>query len=178
MGAVLTHAITLEEYLSNPAYKHSEYVDGETVELNLGTKQHGIITGKCFRKFDEYLDQHPVGSAIVELHCKLQIRGNTRFRLPDVCVVLGPFEDRYLERSPDLCVEIRSPEDSIGDQITKFADYFANGCKLGWLILPEEQSVLVLTPGALSPQVAKIGDTLDGGEVLPGLDVPVTALFA
>jgi Uma2 family endonuclease len=93
-----------------------------------------------------------------------------------VCVVLGPFVEGHLERAPDLCVEIRSPDDAVSDQIAKFGDYFANGCKLGWLMLPEEKSVLVMTPGA-SPRVARVGDRLDGGEVLSGLEIAVADLF-
>ena len=91
MGAAGIKTVTIEEYLSNPAYEHCEYVDGEVVDLNVGTKQHSRITGKCFRKLDEYLDGHEIGSAHVELHCHLTIAGRTRFRLPDVCLVVGPF---------------------------------------------------------------------------------------
>ena len=35
-----------------------------------------------------------------------------------------------------------SPQDSVSHQIAKFGDYFATGCKLGWLLLPEEKAVL------------------------------------
>jgi len=111
------------------------------------------------------------------LHCRLTIAGRTWFRLPDVCLVVGRFEGAYLERAPDLCVEIRSPQDSVSDQIAKFGDYFANGCKLGWLILPEEQSVLIFTPGAPAPRVARIEDALDGGDLLPDLQFSVDGLF-
>jgi Uma2 family endonuclease len=51
--------VSIEEYLSNPAYEHSEYVNGEVVPLNAGTKSHSRIQGKCFRKLDEYFDSHP-----------------------------------------------------------------------------------------------------------------------
>lgn len=74
-------------------------------------------------------------------------------------------------------MEIRSPDDSVSDQIAKFTDYFANGCQLGWLILPEEKAVLVLALGTLAPTVARAGDSLDGGSVLPGMQVPVDSLF-
>lgn len=73
-------------------------------------------------------------------------------------------------------VEIRSPEDSLQSQIGKMNDYFANGTRLAWLILPEEQSVIVLTPDS-APVACGMGDTLDGGNVLPGLAVPVSELF-
>ena len=65
----------------------------------------------------------------------------------------------------------------MSDQIAKFGDYFANGCKLGWLILPEEKSVLILTPGAPAPGVARAGDILDGGDLLPDLQISVDGLF-
>jgi len=58
----------------------------------------------------------------------------------------------------------------------KMNDYFANGTKLAWLILPEEQSVIILTPDA-APVARGMGETLDGGNVLPGLAVPVAELF-
>jgi Uma2 family endonuclease len=170
--------ITEEQYLSDPAFEHCEYVDGIVVERNLGTKPHARIQGKCFRKFDEYLDTHPGGYAVVELHCRLKVRGYPRFRIPDVAVVLGDesSEQRYLERSPDLVVEVRSPDDSLSSQLRKMDDYFESGCRLAWLVLPEEHSVLILAPNA-APRTATAGETLDGGGVLPGLSIAVDDLF-
>ncbi|HTP87401.1 MAG TPA: Uma2 family endonuclease [Bryobacteraceae bacterium] len=179
MGATSPlRAISVEEYLSNPEYRHSEYVDGEVVALNVGTKNYSRIQGKCYRKLDEYLDQHRGGYAATELHCRLRIYGILRFRLPDVCVVLNdadPDAD-YLDRAPDFVVEIRSPEDSFTGQLRKMNDYFANGTRLAWLILPEEQSVIVLTPDG-PPKSFTDTETLDGGNVLPGLSVAVADLF-
>lgn len=177
MGAAGIRTVSLEDYLHNPAYEHCEYIDGEVVELNVGTANHGRIQGLCTAKIIDYLSKNPLGSLYVELHCKLQIHGELRYRLPDICVILGPPVEGHPERAPELCIETRSPDDSVSDQIAKFNDYFANGCKLGWLILPEEKSVLVLTPGA-SPQVVRAGERLTGGELLPGLEIPVDELFA
>ncbi|MDQ6665860.1 MAG: Uma2 family endonuclease, partial [Acidobacteriota bacterium] len=50
-----------------------------------------------------------------------------RFRLPDVAVVFGAHRGNFLDRGPDLVVEIRLPEDSIASQFRKLDDYFANG---------------------------------------------------
>ena len=104
----------------------------------MGTGKHGSVQLKCGARLESYLQQNPIGHAYIELHCKLRIGGQLRYRLPDLCVILGPFVEGHPEGAPDLCVEIRSPEDSVSGQIGKFEDYFANGCKLGWLILPEE----------------------------------------
>ncbi|MBL8295577.1 MAG: Uma2 family endonuclease [Bryobacterales bacterium] len=176
MGSAAVKTVTIEEYLSNPAYRHCEWVGGEVVELSVGTGKHGRIQARCASKLLGYLAQRPVGDVYVELHCKLGIGGATRYRLPDVCVKLGPEVDGHLEGAPEMCIEIRSPDDSVSDQIAKFADYFANGCQLGWLILPEEKAVLVLVPGAPAPRVARMGDALDGGSVLPGLEITVDSL--
>ena len=170
--------ITEEQYLSDPAFDRCEYVDGIVMERNSGSKPHARIQGKCSRKLDEYLDGHPGDYVAVELHCRLKVRGYPGFRIPDVAVVLGDesTEQRYLERSPDLVVEVRSPDDSLTSQLRKMDDYFENGCRLAWLVLPEEKSVLILAPNA-APRTATAGETLDGGGVLPGLSIAVDDLF-
>lgn len=97
----------------------------------------------------DHCDNHD-GKVYVEPHCRLQVGARVRYMLPDVGVVLNDNDPDglYLQRAPDLVVEIRSPEDSIAMIHRKMAVYFENGAQLGWIILPEEKSVLVLTPNA------------------------------
>ncbi len=181
--AAAANYVSEQEYLSNPAFKHSEWVDGEVTELNVGTKKHGTIQINCGIVLKQYLRSHPEapqgGYVAAELHCRLVIGGRTVYRLPDVAVVLNDADehDRYLNRAPDMVVEIRSPEDHIKYLFLKMRDYFANGTRLAWLILPEEETVLVFTPDA-QPAAFGLEETLDGVAVLPGLAVPVTSLFA
>jgi Uma2 family endonuclease len=170
--------ITVEEYLSNPEYQHCEYVNGEVVPLNVGTKSHSTIQFNCALALRPYLLAHPGGWGATELHCRLNIRGRIRYRLPDVAIILRPkTDDPYLDGAPDLAIEIRSPEDSFIFLVDKSADYFANGAKLVWLILPEEQSVIVLGPNG-PPHTVKSGETLTAPDLLPGLEIPVSELFA
>jgi Uma2 family endonuclease len=169
---------SIEEYLSNPEYRHSEYVDGEVVALNVGAKKHSKIQVNCAGELRDYFRKHRVGYAATELHCRLNIGGHVRFRLPDVAVVLNDTvtESPYLDRAPDFVIEIRSSEDSMVVLTRKMRDYFSNGTRLAWLILPEEQSALVLTPDG-PPDSFGAGEPLDGGTVLPGLSVAVADLF-
>jgi Uma2 family endonuclease len=180
MGALTSVGpISIEEYLTNPAYRHYEYVEGQPIQLHVGTKDHSRIQVKCSRKLDEYFDSHPGGYVAAELHCRLKIRGEVRFRLPDIAVVLGPDtspDSRYLDRAPDLVVEIRSPEDTVAAQLRKFDEYFENGTKMAWLILPEERSVIVAEPGKAARTVIT-GETLDAGHLLPDLRILVQELF-
>ena len=39
--------VSEQEYLSNPAFKHSEWVNGQVTDLNVGTKKHGITAAHC-----------------------------------------------------------------------------------------------------------------------------------
>ncbi len=172
--------ITIEEYLSNPAYEHCEYIDGQAVEINVGSIPHSKIQAKCTQQLVDYLKGRPGGYAAVELRCRLSVAGRTRFYLPDVSVVLAAAassETRFLEGAPDLVVEIRSPDDSLTALIRKMDDYFANGAKLAWLILPEERSVLIFTPNAAT-RTALPGEIVDGGDLLAGLQIRVDELFS
>ena len=174
--------VAVEHYLSNPEYEHFEYVDGSPVELNVGSGQHSIVQVNCAVLLANYLKQNRIGRAATELRCRVQVRGHTRFYLPDVCVVLGGDEllqtdTKFLKRSPDLVVEIRSPDDSLPRLFRKIDDYIANGTKIAWLILPEDQCVFVLAPNA-PMGTALTGETLDGGDLLPEFRIPVDELFS
>ena len=173
-------AVSVEDYLSNPAYEHYEYIDDQPVELNVGNKPHSSIQANCIGFFFLYFKNRSIGRVAAELRCRLKVAGRTRFYLPDVSVILGPddySEIRFLDRAPDLVVEIRSPDDSLSSLLRKMDDYFANGAKLAWLILPEERCVLVLGPNAPMRTVLP-GESLDGGEFLPELQIPVDELFS
>ena len=47
---------------------------------------------------------------------------------------------------------------------------------VSWVIDPEKRSVAVYT--AAGAEVLDAGDTLDGGDVVPGFSLPVADLFA
>ncbi|MEO8026653.1 MAG: Uma2 family endonuclease, partial [Bryobacteraceae bacterium] len=99
MGSTAATRVSIDEYLSNPAYEHCEYVDGEIVELKLGKKKHSLIQSECVYQLKQYQKQSGLGTVLTELHCRLTINGQTRFRLPDVCVVLRDF-DGILDGAP------------------------------------------------------------------------------
>lgn len=175
-AGILEKRVSVEEYLSNPAYEHHEYVNGEVIERSMGSKKHSRIIARCCRKLDEWLDSNPGGYVGADLHCRLHRSGDLRYRLPDVVYHSRNDEETYLTGAPDLAVEVRSPDDAISDQLKKFDEYFANGCKLGWLFIPEEESIWALAPGEPLKVFSKT-DTLTGFELLPGFSSPVSFFF-
>ena len=73
-------------------------------------------------------------------------------------------------------VEVVSKSNTAAEIARKIAEYFAAGTRLVWIVNPKTQSVRVNT----SPRKAVtlgIDDVLDGGEVLPGLKIPVRDVF-
>lgn len=178
-GRVATGRVSVEQYLSDPAVERLEYVDGELVQRRVGGKKHGRIQVRLGRKLDEYLESNPLGYVAAGLRVRLGSGSGIEFRLPDLAVVIGdtsPAAD-FLDRAPDLVIEIRSPDDSIAELPGKMDLYFAHGARLGWIVLPEEASVLVVAPGGVVHGLRR-GEVLEGGELLPGLHIRLEELFA
>lgn len=80
---------------------------------------------------------------------------NGAMRSPDASWVLGSRvaavspedRERFLPRSPDFVMELRSPSDRLPDLQAKMEEYRQTGVRLGWLIDPRERRVHVYRPG-------------------------------
>lgn len=78
--------------------------------------------------------------------------------------------------APDLAVEILSKSNSKTEMNRKLREYFDAGTRLVWYVDPRKQTIRVYTaPTALV--TLSLGDTLEGGEVLPGFRMEVRELF-
>ncbi len=78
---------------------------------------------------------------------------------------------------PDLAVEVLSRSNTPGEMRVKRDDYFTPGVRLVWEIDPDARTVTVYTSPTDSTML-QVGDTLDGGIVLPGFTLPLAELFA
>jgi Uma2 family endonuclease len=82
----------------------------------------------------------------------------------------------FLNRAPDLAVEIISPSNTAREMERKRREYFAGGARLVWQVYPATRRVRVYTdPDA----VTELGEdeTLDGSPVLPGFSLSVRRWF-
>ena len=78
---------------------------------------------------------------------------------------------------PDLAVEVLSRKNTRREMERKLKEYFLSGVRLVWFVDPRSQTVRVFDSPDESTVLEK-GDTLRGGDVLPGFAVPVRRLFA
>jgi Uma2 family endonuclease len=93
-------------------------------------------------------------------------------RLPGHCIPDKPI----LGLAPDLAAEVLSRRNTRGEMALKVREYFLSGVRLVWLVDPRKRVVRVY---AAKDQVVELpeGDNLDGGEVLPGLQLPIRRIF-
>ena len=82
-----------------------------------------------------------------------------------------------LSKSPELVVEILSPDDRWSDVMEKLEEYFEIGVQAVWVADPRACSVYVYR-SLTDVQRFAAEDELPGGDVLPGFSVPVKELFA
>ena len=83
----------------------------------------------------------------------------------------------FFPGAPDLAVEVLSPGDPAGDVLAKVQDWLDAGCRAVWVVDPKTRTVSVYH-SRRQITVLSESETLDGGEVLPGLRVAVADLFA
>ncbi|MEA5442374.1 Uma2 family endonuclease [Cyanobium gracile] len=87
--------------------------------------------------------------------------------------------------SPDLLVELASPSDEgprgLAALRRTMAAYQANGAQLGWLLIPEQQTVEIWSGDAngepQQPQRLQWATTLEAGERFPGLSLELTEIW-
>ncbi len=103
-------------------------------------------------------------------------------REPDIAYISAekmPLDVRattYYEVVPDMVVEVASQSDtlqSINDKARMWLDY---GTQLVWVAFPNSRSVDVHPAGGAVFTLGE-GDTLDGGDVLPGFSCAVRDIF-
>jgi Uma2 family endonuclease len=83
---------------------------------------------------------------------------------------------RILPLAPDLAIEVLSEGNTANEMARKVTEYFASGCRLIWLVDPRSRTVAVYVSCA-RPVTLTEKQTLTGGDVLPGLRLPLRKLF-
>ncbi len=154
-----------------------ELIDGEMAE-KVPNEQHGMIVILIARFILNFILANNIkGRVVTEVRYRIP-SDNRNARLPDVSYRAGsqPLVTKgSVPQMPDLAVEVKSPDDSLKDMRAKVRYYLANGTKLVWLVEPQKRFIEVYTPD--DEQILFEGDMLDGGEVLPGFQMPVSAVF-
>jgi Uma2 family endonuclease len=156
-----------------------ELIEGTLLPMSPPNGEHGEIQAALIGAIWAYLADRNVGKVYGDV-------GYVLSHAPDT--VLGPNlsfiasaripadRKRFLPLAPDLAGEIVSPGNSPGEIERKVAIYLQAGTRMVWVIYPRQRQIVVHTPGE-APRVFTESDELPGGDVLPGLVLPVAGIF-
>ncbi|MGK7890674.1 MAG: Uma2 family endonuclease [Leptolyngbyaceae cyanobacterium] len=78
---------------------------------------------------------------------------------------------------PDFVIELMSKTDDVATLREKMQEYMGNGCQLGWLIMPQTQTVEIYRQGQASKTVP-FTTKLSGENILPGFELELQIIFS
>jgi Uma2 family endonuclease len=143
--------IDIEEFLALPETKPaSEYVDGKIIQKPMPQGEHSTIQGELIIALNGTLKPQKIARAFPELRCTF----GGRSIVPDVTVFAWDRIPRQVNGrianvfnlEPDWTIEILSPNQSYTRVTKNILHCLKHGTQLGWLIDPQEQSVIVYFP--------------------------------
>jgi Uma2 family endonuclease len=157
-----------------------ELVDGVLVEKPMGYKESYLAT-RIGRYICQYAEDNDLGAVTGADGTHRILPGIVR--LPDVAYASWErFPNRELpdapipDLAPDLAVEVLSESNTKGEIRRKLKEYFLAGVRLVWVVDPKKRTVQVYTAPDESLTLTE-SQALDGGDVLPGLKLPLRTVF-
>ena len=159
-----------------------ELVEGTLVEKAMGFRE-SLLAALLIGFLQPYLAKSNKGMAsgadgVVRLLPNLA-------RAPDVAVfswsrlLERPLAGRaYPEIVPELAVEVLSESNTPGEMKRKRHEYFDAGVQLVWEIDPDARTVSIHEDAGSPKRILPQHDVLAGGEVLPGVHLPLKSLFS
>lgn len=168
-------------HLPDNGYKH-EIINGRLNVMAPAAFDHGQQCVEILASLIVFVRKHGLGKVL---------EGQTGFELangdvlaPDVSFVRQERVKKWKKStrgffpgSPDLAVEVISPNDRRRDIEEKVELYLADQTEEVWLVDPQTRTVEII-PRGQPRRVLKVEDTLEGGKLLPGFKLPVVELFA
>jgi Uma2 family endonuclease len=184
-----TGLMTIEEFVR--LYETEgpfELVNGERVPLSPAVAGHGDKARKIHDAFAEHNRQHNTGISYFEMPYVLAYTPNwvKDSRVPDVMFYRmeritayksedPDWEDKPFVLVPDLVVEVISRNDKYTVVNARVDRYLEDGVQIVWVFDPKPKTIIVRTLDSYSKFTVK--DTLTGGNVIPGFEIAVKAIF-
>lgn len=173
------------ELVDAPEYQDRvlELVEGVIVDMPKPKRIHGVVVAELTFRLTAYVKENDLGemtSGDPGFVLERNSYGRDTVRGLDIAFIsksreLGPPDFSWYELGPDLAVEVISPSNKAGDIHLKVMQLLNAGARLVWLVYPESRTVVVYTSdGATTLHET---DTLSGGDVLPGFQLPVSDIF-
>jgi Uma2 family endonuclease len=174
--------ITLAEFLNLPETKPaSEYIDGQIIQKPMPQGHHSIIQMELGIEISLMLRRTGIATAFPELRCTFGGRSIG----PDLAV----FEnarvpsnageiDNVFTIAPDWTIEILSPGQSANKVLKNINHCLAHGTQMGWLIDPEDRSVIISRIGQNADVIDELDAVLPVPEFARSMQLTVGKMFS
>lgn len=177
LEATVEAAVKPMEILLDPE-KSYEIVNGQPEEKEMPGARHGVISASLIVKLGGHVDSGKLGVICAETNFKI----GANERIPDVSFVAAdriPAEgipETAWPISPDLAVEIISPND-VHDKVSdKVLEYLEAGVRQVWLISPKLRSITIFR-SLTDVQVFTEDRELVSEDLLPGFRCSLKEIF-
>ncbi|MBN3898505.1 MAG: Uma2 family endonuclease [Nostoc sp. NOS(2021)] len=185
-----TTALSVEEFLILPETKPaSEYFNGQISQKAMPQGKHSTLQIELASAINQITKPQKLAYAFPELRCTFQ--GCSI--VPDIAVFewqripldgKGSITNKF-EIPPDWIIEILSPVrasrsrrvQSPNRVIRKITFSIQNGAKLGWLLDPDDESIMIFEPNKL-PELKEKQDVLPVLSVLENWQLTVADVFS
>jgi Uma2 family endonuclease len=179
-----TKLTTADELLQMPddGFRY-ELIEGELKRMSPAGHRHGEVAMNIAAPLHSHVKRNKLGK-VYAAETGFKLKSNPdHVRAPDVAFILQERVQAvadakgYWIGAPDLAVEVISPGDTVREVEGKVTEWLEYGASMVWIISPKLKTVTVyrsLTD--ISTFTEK--DMLDGGEVVPGFQLPVAEIFA
>jgi Uma2 family endonuclease len=159
-----------------------EVVDGQIRAKAVGAREIAIAT-LLIEFLAPFVRAHRLGKVFGEMIFRIDIPKDLQ-RRPDVAYVSKsrwaldrPVPDAAAwDVVPDLAIEVVSPTNGAVGLQSKIEEYFAAGVSRVWVIYPKQKKIHIYV-STTQIHVLQLGDELDGGDLIPGVRLPLAALF-
>jgi Uma2 family endonuclease len=176
--------LTIEEYAQLPDDGTiTELVRGRIAAVSRPIPWHGFVCGKAVRLLGGFIEQHEIGYSIANNAGIITERNPDTLRGADFAfysykrIRKGTLARKgFLAVTPDLAVEVKSPDDRWKDIFAKVVEYLNAGVEVVCVLDPARSTITVYRADQ-PEQVLTAEDTFTLPTVLPGFSVLVRRFF-
>lgn len=186
MSIVREGTYTADEILRMPEAEYCDLINGQLVEPNPSVLA-SWVAGGIMRRIADAIEEKRAGwvfSCGVSYQCFDHLENDPqRVRRPDVSFIRWDRlpgglrrEECHERNSPELTVEVVTPDDLASEVKEKVRDWLGAGVPEVWVVNPLTRTVAVLRPDG-SERILHENDELTAEELIPGFRCRVGDLF-
>ncbi|MBI4578884.1 MAG: Uma2 family endonuclease [Planctomycetes bacterium] len=159
-----------------------ELIQGELLRMSPGGFEHGTVAMEIGSYLADHVRRHKLGIVTAAETGFRIARNPDTVRAPDAAFVAAARVSAiprrgFFEGAPDLAVEVVSPDDRWSEVTAKVTGWLQAGAKMVWVVDPPNRTIAVYAASA-DVRILREQDTLDGGDIIPGLRIPVRDVFS